>query len=170
MSLHDFSLSFIFLDMSSNVPMMSSNTFFVTCIKLMLWQVSRSFQYGRNLKNFDCFLKDMWVEVGVFFLFYPFIVPLPNTTWMFFTISNRSFPVYHFGALSFSTVLSKCLFILRYLCFLYKTHWCCMNTNFLDDGRCSFIHVNRTSALSFSLPWNYKAPRSILDANKYDCF
>jgi hypothetical protein len=87
------------------------------------------------LKKIDCFLKGMSVRVRVFFLFYPFIVPFPNTTSMFFTISNTSFPVYYFGALSFSTVLSKCIFILRYLCFLGKNHRCCMYTNFLDDGR-----------------------------------
>jgi hypothetical protein len=72
------------------------------------------------LKKIDCFLKGMFVRVGVFFLFYPFTVLFPNTTLMFFTILNTSFPVYYCGALSFSTVLSKCIFILRYLCFLGK--------------------------------------------------
>jgi hypothetical protein len=115
--------------------MMLSNTFFVTCIKSMLWQICKSFQYGRYLKKNDSFLKGMSVGVGVFFIFYPFSVPFPNTTSMFFTISNTSFPVYCFGALSFSTVLSKWLFILQYLCFLGKNHWCHMYTNFLDDGR-----------------------------------
>jgi hypothetical protein len=83
----------------------------------------------------DCFLKGMSVRVGVFFLFYPFTVLFPNTTSMFFTISNISFLAYCFRALSFSTVLSKCIFILRYLCFLGKNYWCRMYTNFLDDGR-----------------------------------
>jgi hypothetical protein len=92
---------------------------------LLVWKI---------LKKIDCFLKGMWVKVGVFFLIYPFIVPFPNTTWMLFTIWNRSFQVYHFRALSFLTVLSKCLFILRYLCFLFKNHRCRMNTNFHDDG------------------------------------
>jgi hypothetical protein len=35
-SLRDLSLSLVFLGMSSNVPMMLSNTFFVTCIKSMM--------------------------------------------------------------------------------------------------------------------------------------
>jgi hypothetical protein len=87
------------------------------------------------LEKIDCFLKGMSVRVEVFFLFCPFIVPFLNTTSMFFTISNTSFPVYYFGALSFSTVLSKCIFILRYLCFFGKNHRCRMYTNFLDDGR-----------------------------------
>jgi hypothetical protein len=101
----------------------------------MLWQVWRSFQYGRYLKKIDYFLKGMSVEVEVFFLFCPFTVLFPNTTSMFFTISNTSFPVYYFRALSFSTVLSKWLFMLRYLCFLGKNRRCRMYTNFLDDGR-----------------------------------
>jgi hypothetical protein len=87
------------------------------------------------MKKIDCFLKGMSVRVRVFFLFYPFTVPFPNTTSMFFTISNTSFSVYYFRALSFSTVLSKCIFILRYLCFLGKNYRCRMYTNFLDDGR-----------------------------------
>jgi hypothetical protein len=87
------------------------------------------------LKKIDSFLKGMSIRIGVFFLFYPFTVPFPNTTLMFFTISNTSFPVYCFRALSFSTVLSKCIFILRYLCFLGKNCRCRMYTNFLDDGR-----------------------------------
>jgi hypothetical protein len=87
------------------------------------------------LEKNDCFSKNMSVRVRVFFLFYPFIIPFSNTTSMFFTISNTSFPVYCFRALSFSTVLSKWLFILRYLCFLGKNHWCHMYTNFQDDGR-----------------------------------
>jgi hypothetical protein len=87
------------------------------------------------LKKIDCFLKGMSVRIGVFFLFYPFTVPFPNMTSMFFTISNTRFPVYCFRALSFSTVLSKCIFILRYLCFLGKNCRCRMYTNFLDDGR-----------------------------------
>jgi hypothetical protein len=133
--MHDFSPSFVFLCMPSNVPMMLSNTFFVTCIKSMLWQVSRSFQCRRYMKKIDCFLKGMSVEVRVFFLFYPFTAPFPDTTRMLFTISNRSFPLYHFRALSFLTVLSKYLFILRFLCFLSKNRQCRMNTNFLDDER-----------------------------------
>jgi hypothetical protein len=64
------------------------------------------------LEKNDCFLKGVSVRVGVFFLFCHFTVPFPNTTSMFFTISNTSFSVYYFGALSFSTVLSKCIFIL----------------------------------------------------------
>jgi hypothetical protein len=87
------------------------------------------------MKKIDSLLKGMSVGVGVFFFFYPFTVPFPNTTSMFFTISNTSFPIYYFGALSFSTVLTKWFFILRYLCFLGKNHRCCMYTNFLDDGR-----------------------------------
>jgi hypothetical protein len=99
----------------------------VTSLKVLLVR--------KVLKKIDCFLKGMFVRVGVFFLFYPFTVPFPNTTSMFFTISNKSFPVYCFGALSFSTVLSKCIFILQYLCFLGKNHRCRMYTNFLEDGR-----------------------------------
>jgi hypothetical protein len=59
------------------------------------------------MKKIDYFLKGMSIGVGVFFLFCPFTVPFPNTTSIFFTISNTSFPVYYFGALSFSTVSSK---------------------------------------------------------------
>jgi hypothetical protein len=87
------------------------------------------------LEKIDCFLKCMFVRVGVFFIFCPFTVPFPNTTSMFFTISNTCFPVYYFRALSFSTVLSKCIFILQHLCFLGKNRWCHMYINFLDDGR-----------------------------------
>jgi hypothetical protein len=87
------------------------------------------------LQKIDCFLKGMSVRVGVFFIFCPFTVPFPNTTSMFFTISNTCFPVYYFRVLSFSMVLSKCIFILQHLCFLGKNHWCHMYTNFLDDGR-----------------------------------
>jgi hypothetical protein len=88
-----------------------------------------------------------------------------------FTISNIFFPVYRFEALSFSTVLSKYLFILRYLCSLqepsmshehqfsrWKVNWY------------SSIHTNRRFTLCFSFPWYCKAPESIMDANKYDCF
>jgi hypothetical protein len=95
----------------------------------------KSFQYESYLKKIDCFLKGMSIRVGVFFLFRPFTIPFPNTTSMFFTISNTSFPIYYFRALSFSTVLLKCIFILRYLCFLGKNHRCRMYNNFLDDGR-----------------------------------
>jgi hypothetical protein len=87
------------------------------------------------LEKIDCFLKGMLIGVGAFFLFCPSTVPFPNTASMFFTISNISFSVYYFGALSFSTVLSKWIFILRYLCFLSKNCWCHMYTNSLDDGR-----------------------------------
>jgi hypothetical protein len=87
------------------------------------------------LKKIDCFLKGMSVRVGVFFLFYPLTIPFLNTTSMFFTISNTSFSVYYFGALSFLTVLSKYIFILRYLCFLGKNRRSRMYINFLDDGR-----------------------------------
>jgi hypothetical protein len=61
----------------------------------------------KALKKINYFLKGMSVRVRVFFLFYPFTVPFPNTTSMFFTISNTSFPVYYFGELYFSIVLSK---------------------------------------------------------------
>jgi hypothetical protein len=87
------------------------------------------------LEKIDCFLKGMSVKVGVFFLFYPFIVPFLNATSMFFTISNTSFLVYCFRSLSFSTVFSKWLFILWYLCFLGENRRCCVYTNFLNDGR-----------------------------------
>jgi hypothetical protein len=50
------------------------------------------------LKKIDYFLKGMSIRVGVFFLFCPFNVPFPNTTSIFFTISNTSFSVYYFGA------------------------------------------------------------------------
>jgi hypothetical protein len=87
------------------------------------------------LEKIDCFLKGMSIGVGVFFLFCHFTVPFPNTTSMFFTISNTSFPVYCFGALCFSAVLSKWHFILWYLCFLDKNCRCRMYTSFLDDER-----------------------------------
>jgi hypothetical protein len=84
-------------------------------------------------EKIDCFFKGMSVRVEVFFLFCPFTIPFPNTTSIFFTISNTSFPIYYFGLLSFLTMLSKCIFILRYLCFLSKNRRCHMYTNFLDD-------------------------------------
>jgi hypothetical protein len=85
-------------------------------------------------KKFNCFLKVMSVEVGVFLLS-PLLFPsqiqvecsLPFQIKFFhYTISGHYFS---------QTVLSKCLFILRYICFLSKNHRCRMNTNFLDDGR-----------------------------------
>jgi hypothetical protein len=87
------------------------------------------------LKKIDCFLKGVFVKVGVFFLFCPFTVPFSNTTSMLFTISNTRFLVYYFRVLSFLTVLSKYIFILQYLCFLDKNRRCHMYTNFLDDRR-----------------------------------
>jgi hypothetical protein len=113
-------------------------------------------------KKIDCFLKCMLVGVGVFFLFYPFPVPFPNTTSMFFTISNTNFPVYYFEALSFSTVLSKWLFILRYLCFLGKNRWCRMYINFLDDGRYTdavpFMQTGHASLFPLVCPDTVKPP------------
>jgi hypothetical protein len=64
-------------------------------------------------------------------LLFPFQIQLQCSS----PFQKTSFPVYCFRALSFSTVLSKCIFILRYLCFLGKNHQCRMYTNFLDDGR-----------------------------------
>jgi hypothetical protein len=92
-------------------------------------------QVRKVLEKIDFFLKGMSVRVGVFFLFCPFTISFPNTTSMIFTISNTSFLVYCFGTLSFSMVLSKCIFILRYLYFLGKNRRCHMYTNFLDGGR-----------------------------------
>jgi hypothetical protein len=104
------------------------------------------------LEKIDCFLNGMSVRVGVFFLFCSFTVPFPNTTSIFFTISNTSFPVYCFRALSFSTVLSKCIFILRYLCFLGKNHRCHMYTNFLDDGKYTdAVHLRKQDMSHSSL-------------------
>jgi hypothetical protein len=54
---------------------------------------------------------------------------LHHFKYMFSSILMFSWP------LSFSAVLSKCIFILRYLCFLGKNCRCRMYTNFLDDGR-----------------------------------
>jgi hypothetical protein len=96
-------------------------------------------QVRKVLEKIDFFLKGMSVRVGVFFLFCPFTVLFPNTTLMFFTILNTSFLVYYFGALSFLIVLSKCIFILWYLCFLGKNCRCHMYTNFLDDERYSDV-------------------------------
>jgi hypothetical protein len=115
----------------------------------------------------------MSVRVGVFFLFYPFTVPFPNTTSMFFTISNTSFLVYCFGTLSFLTVLSKCIFILQYLCFLSKNRRCHMYTNFMDDGRYTnailSMQIGHASLFPLVCPDNVTPPRSIMDANEYDC-
>jgi hypothetical protein len=105
----------------------------------------------RYLKKINYFLKGMSIRVEVFFLFCPFTVPFPNTTSMLFTISNTSFPVYYFGTLSFSTVLSKCIFILRYLCFLGKNRRCHMYTNFLDDGRFTVLYKQIGHVPLFSL-------------------
>jgi hypothetical protein len=132
------------------------------------------------LKKIDCFLKSMSVRVEVFFLFCPFTVPFPNITSMFFTISNTSFQVYCFGALSFSTVLSKCIFILRYLYFLGKNRWCRMYTNFLDDGRYTdAVPSTQTGYVSLSplvCPANVNSPKvSWMQTNmiaynvKYSC-
>jgi hypothetical protein len=111
-------------------------------------------------EKIDCFLKGMSIRVGVFFLFCPFTVPFPNTTSMFFTISNTSFPVYYFWALSFLTVLSKCIFILWYLCFLGKNHRCHMYTNFLNDGRytdaVSSTQIGHASLFPLACPDNVK--------------
>ncbi|BAS71995.1 Os01g0344620 [Oryza sativa Japonica Group] len=43
--------------MSNNVPTMLSNTFFSRCMMSMACRTSRSFQYGRYLKNMECFLN-----------------------------------------------------------------------------------------------------------------
>jgi hypothetical protein len=99
----------------------------VTSLKVLLVR--------KVLEKIDCFLKVMSVRFGVFFLFFPITIPFPNTASMFFAILNTRFSVYYFGALSFSTVLSKCIFILWYLCFLGKNHRCRMYSNFLNDGR-----------------------------------
>jgi hypothetical protein len=116
------------------------------------------------LEKIDCCFKGMSVKGGVFFLFYPFTVPFPNTTSMFFTISNTSFPVYCFEALSFSTVLSKCIFILRYLCFLGKNCRCRMYTNFLDDGRYTnavpSMQTGHSPLFPLVCPDNVKPPRA----------
>jgi hypothetical protein len=92
---------------------------------------------------------------------------------MFFTISNTSFPVYYFGALSFSTVLSKCISILRYLCFLGKNHRCRIYTNFLDDGRYTdavpSTQIGHAPLFPLVCPDNVKPSGSIMDANEYDC-
>jgi hypothetical protein len=113
-------------------------------------------------EKIDCFLKDMSVRVGVFFLFCPFTVPFPNITSMFFTISNTSFLVYYLGALSFSTVLLKYIFILWYLCFLGKNHRCRMYTNFLDDGRYTdavpSMQTGHASLVPLVCPDNVKPP------------
>jgi hypothetical protein len=74
------------------------------------------------------------VRVGVFFLFRPFTVPFLNTTSIFFTISNTSFPVYCFETIFLDGVV-KMHFHLAVLSFLGKKCWCRMYTNFLDDGR-----------------------------------
>jgi hypothetical protein len=42
------------------------------------------------IEKIDCFLNGMSVRVGVFFLYCPFTVLFPNTTSIFFTISNTS--------------------------------------------------------------------------------
>jgi hypothetical protein len=114
----------------------------------------------------------MSVRVRVFFLFYPFTVPFPNTTSMIFIISNKSFLVYYFGALSLSTILSKCIFILQYLCFLGKNCRCRMYTNFLDDERYTDVvpstQIGHATLYPLVCPDNVKPPRSIMDANKYD--
>jgi hypothetical protein len=116
------------------------------------------------LEKIDCFLKGVSVRIRVFFLFYPFIVLFPNTTSMFFTISNTSFPVYYFRALSFSTVLSKYIFILRYICFLGKNCRCRMYTNFLDDGRYTdavlSTQTGHVSLFPLVCPDNVKPPRA----------
>jgi hypothetical protein len=113
-------------------------------------------------EKIDCFLKGMSVRVGVFFLFCSFTVSFPNTTSMFFTISNTSFPVYYFRALSFSAVLSKCIFILQYLCFLGKNHRCRMYTDFLDDERyidaVSSTQIGHVSLFPLVCPDNVKPP------------
>jgi hypothetical protein len=107
------------------------------------------------LEKIDCFLKGMSVRVGVFFLFCLFTVPFPNTTVIFFTISNTSFPVYCFRTLSFSTVLSKCIFILQYLCLLGKNCRCRIYTNFFDDGRYTDAVLSTQIGLASLFPLVY---------------
>jgi hypothetical protein len=132
------------------------------------------------LEKNDCFLKGMSVRVGVFFLFCPFTVPFPNRTSMFFTISNTSFSVHYFGALSFLMVLSKYIFILRYLCFLGKTRRCHMYTNFLDDRRYTdavpSTQIGHAPLFPLVCPNNVKPLRAswiqtnmIADNVKYSC-
>jgi hypothetical protein len=118
---------------------------------LLVWKV---------FKKIDCFLKDMSVGVGVFFLLCPFIVPFSNTTSMFFIISNTCSLVYYFRVLSFSTVLSKWIFILRYLSFLDKNRWCRMYTNFLDDGMYTIpsTQTGHVSLFSLVYPNTVKPP------------
>jgi hypothetical protein len=91
---------------------------------------------------------------------------------MFFTISNVSFLVYHFRALSFSTVLLKYLFIMQYLYFLSKNRRCCMKINFLEDGR----YTNVVPSIQIGHPLfplvcpDIVKPPDIMDANKYNYF
>jgi hypothetical protein len=110
-------------------------------------------------------LKGMSVRVGVFFFFCPFTVPFLNTTSMLFTISNTSFLVYCFRALSFSTVLSKCIFILRYLCFSGKNRRCHMYTNFLNNGRYTdtvpSMQIGHAPLFPLVCPNNVKPPGAL---------
>jgi hypothetical protein len=56
-------------------------------------------------KKIDCFLKGMSVRVGVFFLFCPFTLPFPNTTLMFFTISNKISSILFWGTIFLNNVV-----------------------------------------------------------------
>jgi hypothetical protein len=72
---------------------------------------------------------------SAFFLFTVFFFPFPYTTLIFFVISYTYVPPLATGAVSFSTVLSNNLAILRYLCLCGRNRRCRMYTVFKDDVR-----------------------------------
>jgi hypothetical protein len=153
--------------------MMLSNTFFLTCIKSMLWQVWRSFQYGRYLKK-NWLLLERYVSRSWSFL---------SLLSLYYSLSKYNFNIHHHFKYKFSSILFqgtifldsvvKMAFHLAILMFSWqeppvshvhqfsgwwKVHWC------------SSIYTNRACVtLPFSLPWYCKALGSIMDANKYDC-
>src|SRR5438128_5648590 len=68
----------------------------------------------------------------------PFGTFFPKTTLMFLTNSNTSFPSRCLGALTFSSVPSNSLLILRYLWLGGKNHQLLMYINFLEPKRYTY--------------------------------
>ena len=93
MSKRELSPSFVFVLISSNVPIRLSNTFFWTCIPSIASRMSNSFQYGKYSKKMDFFLN---VAPGVgltSFLGCPSFVFFPNTKLMLLTILKTLWPL-----------------------------------------------------------------------------
>jgi hypothetical protein len=90
----------------------------VTCLKVL--------SVRKVLKRY---VYQSWSFLSLLFLYCSLSKYNFNVLYQF----KYKFSVYCFRALSFLTVLLKCIFILQYLCFLGKNRR--IYTNFLDDER-----------------------------------